>query len=153
MSEDTGFDPADHTVAEVLEHLEGADPDERTRVLAAETDGQSRKGILSTVELREDCGRPEWGSSGICRQRLLHPHDWVCQRCVNVELPDVPRSPREAALKSAREGLDEALTDEQRAELAARREQRAARARRKTVDSSLSNTEPAEPVTTTDKET
>lgn len=44
------FDPAEHTVAEVNAHLEKADADERARVLAAERDGQARKGILDNAE-------------------------------------------------------------------------------------------------------
>lgn len=44
------FDPADHTVAEVNDYLEDADDDERARVIAAERDGQARKGILDNAE-------------------------------------------------------------------------------------------------------
>lgn len=40
------FDPSAKTVAEVNAYLAKADPDERARVLAAERDGQARKGIL-----------------------------------------------------------------------------------------------------------
>lgn len=44
--QDAEFDPADHTVAEVQEHLASADDAERERVLAAEKDGKARKGLL-----------------------------------------------------------------------------------------------------------
>lgn len=40
------FDPAEHTVAEVLKHLEYASPEERDRVLAAEENGKARTGIV-----------------------------------------------------------------------------------------------------------
>lgn len=40
------FDPTGHTVAEVLEHLAYATPEERDRVLAAEQDGKARAGIV-----------------------------------------------------------------------------------------------------------
>jgi hypothetical protein len=36
------FDPAVHTVDEVIAHLEGADDEERQRVLDAEADGKQR---------------------------------------------------------------------------------------------------------------
>lgn len=41
-----GFDPSAHTADEVNDHLAAADADERERVLAAEYEGQARKGIL-----------------------------------------------------------------------------------------------------------
>ena len=44
------FDPADHTVAEVQKHLERADDDERSRVLAAERAGKARAGVLGDNE-------------------------------------------------------------------------------------------------------
>lgn len=40
------FNPADHTVAEVLAHLADADEEERSRVLGAEAEGKGRRGIL-----------------------------------------------------------------------------------------------------------
>jgi hypothetical protein len=40
------FDPGQHTAPEVIEYLKSADDEERARVLAAEADGQKRKGIL-----------------------------------------------------------------------------------------------------------
>lgn len=40
------FDPADHSVPDVLAYLEGADDDERTRVLDAERAGKARVGVL-----------------------------------------------------------------------------------------------------------
>lgn len=48
--EDTGFDPADHTVDEVVEHLESADSEEAERVLSAEKAGKSRKGIVENTK-------------------------------------------------------------------------------------------------------
>ncbi len=44
------FDPADHTVDEVWEYLEGADDAERKRVLAAERQGKDRKAFQSETE-------------------------------------------------------------------------------------------------------
>jgi hypothetical protein len=41
------FDPSEHSVKEVLAHLDTADPAETARVLAAETAGQARKGVLA----------------------------------------------------------------------------------------------------------
>lgn len=40
------FDPNDHTEAEIRTYL-GEHPEERERVLAAERDGRSRKGVLA----------------------------------------------------------------------------------------------------------
>lgn len=43
---DKPFDPGEHTAPQVLAYLKDADDEERARVLAAEADGQKRKGIL-----------------------------------------------------------------------------------------------------------
>lgn len=53
MAEQTEqYDPTQHTVAEVQDHLRKADPEEFLRVLVAEEAGQGRKGILDfTVPL------------------------------------------------------------------------------------------------------
>jgi hypothetical protein len=40
------FDPLAHTVEEVNDYLAGADRDERERVIQAECDGKSRRGII-----------------------------------------------------------------------------------------------------------
>lgn len=40
------FDPSDHSIEEVMKYLAEADDDERARVLALETSGKARKGIL-----------------------------------------------------------------------------------------------------------
>jgi hypothetical protein len=40
-----GFDPSEHTVAEVVEHLD-ANPDDAARVLEVEQSGKARKGVL-----------------------------------------------------------------------------------------------------------
>ena len=45
ITEDDLYDPADHTVPEVEEYLEGASEEERARVLAAEKNGKNRKGL------------------------------------------------------------------------------------------------------------
>lgn len=42
---DVGFDPDEHTVAEVLDHLDD-NPDDRDAVLEAEAAGKARKGVL-----------------------------------------------------------------------------------------------------------
>jgi hypothetical protein len=44
---DDEFDPSEATVVEVKAYLDGADEAERERVLAAETDGKNREGVLS----------------------------------------------------------------------------------------------------------
>lgn len=44
------FDPADHTVVQVLGHLHSADPAEVRRVLSVERAGKSRNGILKRFE-------------------------------------------------------------------------------------------------------
>jgi hypothetical protein len=44
------FDPSEHTVAQVLAHLDKADDDERDRVLAAERAGKARAGVLGNDE-------------------------------------------------------------------------------------------------------
>lgn len=41
------FDPGEHNAPEVIEYLKSADEEERSRVLAAETAGKNRKGILA----------------------------------------------------------------------------------------------------------
>lgn len=41
------YDPDAHTVREVLGHLDGADPAEVARVVAAERAGQARSGVLN----------------------------------------------------------------------------------------------------------
>ncbi|MGW3572182.1 hypothetical protein ACWDSL_51470 [Streptomyces sp. NPDC000941] len=43
---DEQFDPAKHSVKEVLAYLDTADPDEAERVIAAEQAGEARKTIL-----------------------------------------------------------------------------------------------------------
>lgn len=40
------FDPGEHTVAQVNAHLAGADVGERERVIQAECEGRSRRGII-----------------------------------------------------------------------------------------------------------
>ncbi len=42
-----GFDPADHTAAEVQAHLADTDDAERDRILDAERDGKNRKSLTS----------------------------------------------------------------------------------------------------------
>ncbi|MFB4285697.1 hypothetical protein ACBJ59_61295 [Nonomuraea sp. MTCD27] len=52
------FDPAKHTVDDVLAHLADADRDEAERVLAAEEAGKARRGVLAArdtlASLREE---------------------------------------------------------------------------------------------------
>lgn len=43
------FDPTEHNVEEVKAHLDGADEEERTRVLAAEQNGKARSSVLSYI--------------------------------------------------------------------------------------------------------
>lgn len=44
---DGPFDPGEHTVTQVNDHLAGAEVGERERVLQAEADGRGRRGILA----------------------------------------------------------------------------------------------------------
>lgn len=44
------FEPANHTVEDVLEYLASASEKERTRVLNLEADGKARRTILNVVE-------------------------------------------------------------------------------------------------------
>ena len=48
--EESPFDPNDHSVAEVQEYLEGADDEERARVLDAEKAGQARKSLVGETK-------------------------------------------------------------------------------------------------------
>lgn len=48
VDETAPYDPAEHNVDEVLEHLEDVHPDEVARILAAEEAGQGRKTILGS---------------------------------------------------------------------------------------------------------
>jgi hypothetical protein len=50
---DKPFDPGEHTAPQVLAYLKDADEEERERVLAAEADGQKRKGILGDAGAKE----------------------------------------------------------------------------------------------------
>ena len=52
------FDPADHTVAEVQEHLASASPDEFARVQEAEKAGAGRKGVLEFTQTSTDALEP-----------------------------------------------------------------------------------------------
>jgi hypothetical protein len=45
---DGPFDPAEHTVLQVLEYLAEAGPRERGRVLQAEAEGRGRRGVLNS---------------------------------------------------------------------------------------------------------
>lgn len=47
------FDPGEHKAPEVIAYLKDADETERARVLAAEADGQKRKGILGDAGAKE----------------------------------------------------------------------------------------------------
>lgn len=47
-SSDGPFDPAEHTVLQVLDYLAEAGPRECERVLQAEADGRGRRGVLNS---------------------------------------------------------------------------------------------------------
>jgi len=47
------FDPSKATIDEVKEYLDGADDDERARVIAAEEAGKQRKGVLDLATTEE----------------------------------------------------------------------------------------------------
>lgn len=60
------FDPAEHTVLQVIAHLAEADEQETARVLDAEEDGEKRKGLLERREefLEEARTRAAGGTGG-----------------------------------------------------------------------------------------
>ncbi|GAB2732737.1 hypothetical protein [Streptomyces bullii] len=61
-----GFDPAEHTVLQVIAYLAEADEQETARVLDAEAAGEKRKGLLERREefLAEAQQRAAGGSGG-----------------------------------------------------------------------------------------
>ncbi|MFF2651475.1 hypothetical protein [Streptomyces sp. NPDC058045] len=59
-----GFNPADHTVLQVVAHLAEADEEETTRVLDAEADGERRKGLLERREEFMQEARTRAGGTG-----------------------------------------------------------------------------------------
>ncbi|MGW0865747.1 hypothetical protein [Streptomyces sp. NPDC002611] len=61
-----GFDPAEHTVLQVIAHLAEADEEETARVLDAEGEGEKRKGLIERREefLAEARQRAVGGSGG-----------------------------------------------------------------------------------------
>ena len=63
----TEFDPTEHTVAEVQEHLADADPVETARVVALEQNAEKpRKGVTDLApppEVLENPDRPQEGDS------------------------------------------------------------------------------------------
>ncbi|MFF9758576.1 hypothetical protein ACF1G4_03245 [Streptomyces caelestis] len=64
--EGDGFDPAEHTVLQVIAHLAEADEEETARVLDAEAQGEKRKGLLERREefLAEARQRAAGGTGG-----------------------------------------------------------------------------------------
>lgn len=59
VEEVAAYDPAAHTVTEVIEYLDSATDEERARVLAAEEAGEARKGVLAYSAPKEDPEDPE----------------------------------------------------------------------------------------------
>ncbi|MFF8879607.1 hypothetical protein [Streptomyces flaveolus] len=61
-----GFDPAEHTVVQVIAYLAEADEQETARVLDVEASGEKRKGILDRREefLAEARERADGGGGG-----------------------------------------------------------------------------------------
>ncbi|MGW0642378.1 hypothetical protein [Streptomyces badius] len=59
-----GFDPAEHTVLQVIAHLAEADEDETARVLDAEASGEKRKGLLERRDEFLAEARQRAGGSG-----------------------------------------------------------------------------------------
>lgn len=62
------FNPAEHTVAAVQEHLATASPDEFAHVLEAERAGQGRKGILEFTQAGADPEALEPSPDGYTRR-------------------------------------------------------------------------------------
>lgn len=63
---DGGFDPAEHTVLQVIAYLAEADEEETARVLDVEAEGEKRKGLLERREefLQEARQRAAGGTGG-----------------------------------------------------------------------------------------
>lgn len=58
------FDPGQHTVKEVLAHLD-EHPEDLGRVVGAETAGEARKGLLADLDARSSGGgNPKEGGNG-----------------------------------------------------------------------------------------
>lgn len=55
----TGFDPAEHNVADVTAHLDGADEAEVARTLDAEAAGKNRAGVINHQSTSAQSGAPE----------------------------------------------------------------------------------------------
>lgn len=53
-TEKTGYDPSDHDVDSVLDHIAGADDDELERVAAAEEKGKNRKTLMAGIEAERE---------------------------------------------------------------------------------------------------
>ncbi|MFE9920462.1 hypothetical protein ACFYQA_02410 [Streptomyces sp. NPDC005774] len=64
--EQDGFDPAEHTVLQVIAHLAETDEDETARVLDIEAQGEKRKSLLERREefMQEARTRAAGGSGG-----------------------------------------------------------------------------------------
>lgn len=52
-ADDKPFDPAEHTIPQVMAYLKDADDEERARVLEIEAAGEKRKGILGDTTAQE----------------------------------------------------------------------------------------------------
>lgn len=50
------FNPAEHTVSEVVEHID-TNPDDRDRVIEAEQAGKARKGVIGESMTTDNLGR------------------------------------------------------------------------------------------------
>ncbi|MGW7473663.1 hypothetical protein ACWGIT_18970 [Streptomyces cyaneofuscatus] len=60
-----GFDPAEHTIIQVMAHLAEADEEETARVLDAEAKGEGRKGLTDRRgELIEEARKRASGGGG-----------------------------------------------------------------------------------------
>ncbi|MBL3670805.1 hypothetical protein JL475_33580 [Streptomyces sp. M2CJ-2] len=64
-AEQGGFDPAEHTVLQVIAHLAEADEEETARVLDIEAQGEKRKGLLERrAEFLAEARQRAAGGSG-----------------------------------------------------------------------------------------
>jgi hypothetical protein len=68
------FNPTDHTVAEVNEHLATADADERERVLAAEAEGKNRSTVTAPADDETTEAEPEGKGLTVVESAVEDPH-------------------------------------------------------------------------------
>lgn len=79
------FDPNEHTVAEVQEHLAEADPSEAEQILEAEKAGKARKTVLGADEMGNENVVRRNARGRILNAWELNPQDQLSK---NMERPE-----------------------------------------------------------------